>query len=156
MRVLIVFNEWFSDLGKFDISTPEKLSIPLELHKNITEVIVCTGPAHYTTFRKGIAIGLALQTCVKCDLFGFSMIDHYLRIFGKRCFYKQKNLVWINDNNQERGMYNINNTNITSDFVGNKNINESNVIDCSIENIWKYCDQLKHSVDQVYYDRFAW
>lgn len=155
MKVLIVWNEWMCCNGKFDISTPRGLSIAIESSLNIKEIVVCTGPAHYTTFRKGISIGNALKISDKCELFGFSMIDHFLNMFGSRCFYKQNNLIWINDYGN-KFITNVHKFNITSDFVGNEKINECILQDCSIDNIWKYFDKLKYPIEQVYYDKFNW
>lgn len=159
-NILIVINDLKSEIGNFSIQDIQHIQNAVNKHRDEEfKLLIHSGPGHYTTSRKGIAIGLAYKKILNCPLTTFCMLKDFLSLFGDSCFYKEKNMIWVYEKNKEIRMQNINDANIDSNFVGNVNINNNTIIDCSIDNIWKYKDTLFKNTDNhiqpKYYDKFT-
>lgn len=158
LEVLIVVHKWKSILGTFDIDTPAKLQHVLQLHDQInsnTSITVHTGPGHYTTSRKGIAIALACFNVKQCKLHGFNILTDFLSLFGSNCFYREGKTIWTYDNKTVE-MHQASHICLNSNFIGNTNLCNNEVIDCSIENVWNSLNQIKTDILQpTYHDKFT-
>jgi hypothetical protein len=115
----------------------------------IDKIFVVTGPGSYINTRKAIALAEGLCFGSKRSLYGINLLVDYLKNFGEKTYFVLGEKVYVY--NDIISLIPLKDFTPLVGMVGN------DIIDCSIENIWKFSrGNYKFSYPKVLYiDKFS-